>query len=550
MNKALLHGTATAGLAIAILLGCSSSPPVVDTTPADDFPNAVTGLVRGEGYAPVAGAAVYIRTNGYLSDTSIINEQPPQPDALTDSAGKYYIGSLANGEYVIEISTGATGIAVACTLASRSKHLTVLPDTALSPFGSIRGSVTFSGSRPVYARTYGLQRAARVDTVTGEYRITRVPQGTYSLQVMVPAPAVPSVDIANVKVYTSFLTVVDPVALQTFDQEDYGLWPYSRTVLLVTTPAGAGVADTLAGFPVLLRLTQSAIAFGQAAFDGRDIRFATAAGVHLRYQIERWDASGRSACVWVRADTVKGNDTTAIVMYWGKKNAADFSDGGQVFRREDGYMGVWHMADVSDASGQGHLLVTESAATTPSSDTGLAGGAMRFDGGNDFWLVPHSPGLDGNNRFSLSVWAQWLGAAVPGYNRIVSNKRVWDDSAGFEVLTISGNDSALDVRAEDSIGNGPLNVVGGWSAHGWHHITLVWDNGTCSIYVDGALVKAPLINAWDTPNDLVFGSNVGNTEQKWNGRLDEIRMSRGALSAGWIKLCYMNQKPLDALVRY
>jgi hypothetical protein len=133
---------------------------------------------------------------------------------------------------------------------------------------------------------------------------------------------------------------------------------------------------------------------------------------------------------------------------------------------------------------------------------------------------------------------------------MVSNKSAWNDPAGFELLTISGNDSAIDVRAEDSIGNGPLHVISGWSAHEWHYITLVWNNGVCAIYVDGNFADAPLINAFPVPNDIVFGSNVGNTEQKWNGCLDEIRLSTGPLSAGWIKLCYMNQKAQDALCKY
>ncbi len=548
MSRSLVATLALGAMAAAFGLYCSSAPRLTESTPADDFPNAVAGIVRNAGGNPIVGAEVFVRPSDFLGDTA---GAPPAPDAVTDSSGAFRLDSLANGRYIIEISHDTLGAAVACSLYSRERRLVTIPGLQLVPFGAVTGKVTYAGLGPVYVRTYGLVRSVRMDSLTGGYSIGRVPAGTFSLQVSAFVATVPPVTVANVTVESGFPTAVDPVTLQTFDEEDYTQWSYSRTIHLVTTPLGANVGDTVVHFPVLVRLDQSTIAFSQASADGRDIRFARPSGIHLHYEIERWDAVGRSAAVWVRVDTLYGNATTDIIMYWGRKNAADFSQGSSVFGSTDGYLGVWHMNDESDATGQGHTLVSLSNATTPASDTGLAGGAMRFDGVDDFWSVPYASNLDGNNRFSVSVWAQWLGSQVPGYNRIISNKRAWNDSAGFELLTISGNDSAIDVRSEDSIGNGPLNVIaGGWKAHGWHYITLVWNNGVCAIYVDGNLADAPLINAFSTTNDLVFGSNVGNTEQKWNGRLDEIRLSNGPLSAGWIKLCYMNQKPQDALCKY
>jgi hypothetical protein len=36
----------------------------------------------------------------------------------------------------------------------------------------------------------------------------------------------------------------------------------------------------------------------------------------------------------------------------------------------------------------------------------------------------------------------------------------------------------------------------------------------------------------------------------FGGKIDEVRVSSTALSADWIKLCYMNQKESDMLVRF
>ncbi|HUI92231.1 MAG TPA: DUF2341 domain-containing protein [Chitinivibrionales bacterium] len=548
MSKRLTACLTLLAAAALVAVRCTVSTRVAET-PADDFPNAVAGLVTDENGTPVAGAGVYVRSSDSLGDTALASGQVPAPDAFTDANGQYYFDSLPNGRYLVEIAHDTLGAAIACTLQATGKTKHTLKTQSLKPVGFITGTVRYTGATPVYVRTFGLLRAARVDPVSGSYLLPRVPQGNFSLLYSAFSDAVPPVSVSNVVVDPGFPTHVDTMVLQMFDEEDYSQWPYSRTVHLVTTPAGADVADTVMNFPVLVRLDQSAIAFGQTQTDGQDIRFAKKNGRHLRYEIERWDPAARIAAVWVNVDTVYGNDTTDIIMYWGKKNTGNFSDGGQVFGRTFGYMGVWHMNGTDDASGLGHSLVTQSAATTPAADTGLIGGAMRFNG-SAYWAVPYSSSIDGNNRFSISVWAQWLGAAVPGYNRIISNKRAWNDSAGFELLTISGNDSAIDIRAEDSIGNGPLNVIGGWSLHGWHYITLVWNNGVCAIYVDGSYISAPLINAFSNVNDLVFGSNVGNTEQKWIGCIDEVRLSSGPLSAGWVKLCYMNQKPQDALCKF
>jgi biopolymer transport protein ExbB len=494
-------------------------------------------------------AAVYLRSQQYLSDTALISAPLPAPDARTDSLGRYYLDSLTDGGYVVEISGESIGVAAACTLGTRSEKLLTMPDLAAAPFGSIRGSVQFTGGTPVCVRVYGLQRAVIVDALSGTYLVERVPRGSYTVQIKDLASMLPPIDVADVNVVSDSATLVGPVQLQTFEGENYAQWLHSQTIHLVTTVAGANVADTVINFPVLLRLDQTNMAFSQS-FDGCDIRFAKTDGTHLRYELETWDAGLQRASVWVRVDTIYGNDTTDIVMYWGRENVADFSSGSQVFGTAEGYLGVWHLRDSADASGGGHTLITSSSATAPSADTGLIGGCMRYDDSQKYWAVPATSMLDADNSFSISVWARWQGPQLPGYNRIVSNKLLWNDSVGFEILTISGNDRAVDIRAQDSIGYAPVNVIDSWMAQDWHNVTLVWNKGQCSIFVDGTIISSPLINAYNAPNDLVFGSNADHTGPAWSGGLDEIRLTRGQLSAGWIRLCYENQKPQPSLCQF
>ena len=89
------------------------------------------------------------------------------------------------------------------------------------------------------------------------------------------------------------------VTAQTYQASPYELWPYSGSLFILTTPDGANIATGSAetDFPLLVRFNSNNFPFAQAASDGRDIRFATAAGASLSYQIEQWDSvNGQLPC--------------------------------------------------------------------------------------------------------------------------------------------------------------------------------------------------------------------------------------------------------------
>ena len=134
-----------------------------------------------------------------------------------------------------------------------------------------------------------------------------------------------------------------------YSQETYSTWAHYKEVTVNTTSAGANVAGGVGKFPLLVRLTSAnADVFTQAAANGADIRFTKADGVtRLPHQRERWDAANQVAEFWVLADTVMGNASNTVRMYWGKGAAADSSNGGQVFTAANGFVSVWHMGDSS-----------------------------------------------------------------------------------------------------------------------------------------------------------------------------------------------------------
>ena len=117
----------------------------------------------------------------------------------------------------------------------------------------------------------------------------------------------------------------------------YAAWARSAELSLNTAPSGAGIASTLTGFPLLVRLTADNFDFAQARPDGGDLRFAKPDGTPLPYEIERWDPNLRAAEAWVRLDTLRGGDSSqSIRMYWGNGAAADSSRGAAVFSAANG----------------------------------------------------------------------------------------------------------------------------------------------------------------------------------------------------------------------
>ena len=129
-------------------------------------------------------------------------------------------------------------------------------------------------------------------------------------------------------------------------QENYSNWAYSQNLYLNTTSGGANVSGAVDSFPVLVRLDTTVFNFAMAQDSGQDIRFAKSDGTHLYYQIEKWDFSGKTAAIWVRVDTVFGNNNTQyITMYWGNPKVNSMSNGAAVFDTANGFIGVWHLSN-------------------------------------------------------------------------------------------------------------------------------------------------------------------------------------------------------------
>jgi len=140
--------------------------------------------------------------------------------------------------------------------------------------------------------------------------------------------------------------------------ENYATWAYKDTIYINTGPTGcaldAGSGNSL-HFPLLVRLVGGAnFNFSLAKANGTDLRFESASGRHLPFEIERWctTCAPESAEIWVSVDTIlPAVDNQKIFVYWGNGAAGDSSSAAAVFDTANGFVAVWHLKESQSGVG-------------------------------------------------------------------------------------------------------------------------------------------------------------------------------------------------------
>jgi hypothetical protein len=470
----------------------------------------------------------------------------PVPDSLvetTGEAGEFAFHIAGGGTFNIEGVQRSSGESILISgVMVKDSDTTTIPPGTIRKSGSIKillpPNIDTAGAY-IYIR--GTTICAMLDDTSG-----------FALLESVPAGIIPSVYYAVTSSAAGPKTIADSVSVApgVTTVIVYQTWAHSAKLVLNTTASGAGIAGTVTNFPVLIRLREGNFDFAQAKADGGDLRFTKSNGAPLPYEIERWDPVARQAEVWVKVDTVYGNDSTrSIMMFWGDPAATTESNGVAVFDTANGFQGVWHLNrkcdDVTYARNNG----TDYGTTDT---TGIIGDCQKFDGSDSIKIA----GLLGSPAsVTLSAWAQLDSVPGGGY--------------GGEVLSIG---DAVLIRMDFSVlGLGTYGAIHpyGDSVYynvssgqflkqtGWHLITFTVDQNIHSqtLYIDGSAVRSG--NGAISIDYSIVGQNTfigthgnGSAEYNFSGMIDEVRVYRKSISADYVKLSFMNQKELDALVKW
>ncbi len=543
---------------VACLLGCildHGTGAVAGGGSSETTNGTVVGFVRNPDGSAAATARVSLRPRDFLKDTlTVTGTLRREAEAVTDARGRYVIDSVLPGDYFIEANIRDT-LGTLRDFSAGDRDTIFLDSLWLKPTGVVVGQLTSDpkGIPGAYIQVYGLDRVARADS-NGAFLIPNLPEGSYTLHASLPSGGLESRDIAGVAARGADTNDIGTVRISSFEDEDYATWPYARRITLNTTASGAGVAGSVAGFPLLVRLNSANFDFALSA--GMDIRFSGKDGKHLRYQIERWDAATQQAELWVKLDTIHGNShSDYITLHFGKPGAPDWSDAGHVFDSADGFGGVWHLAEEAADTATKGLYRDASPAAQNGDDrivakdtSGIIGLGHGF-GLGDYIKMQPSATLRPQNQIQISAW--YRGKATANLGSTITSL---GDAYGLRVEP-SGNVRMFVFTGTAGIWSLVMTKTVNVLDSSWHHLAGSFDGKELKVYVDGTMMASAVAKTAAIPYTLGPDFYIGRhgtskRDYDFTGSLDEVVVLRGVRNADWVRLNFESQRVNPTLLEY
>lgn len=520
--------------------------------------NGITGSILNTDNSVSANTVVTLYTENYdpVADSAVTESFID----TTDSSGNFIFKKITPGRYVIvarnkksENSTCIRDIEII------EDSLITIPPSNLAGTGSISAVFSLQGG----SDTLGYLYIPGTDVFTyvgssGPALLDNIPSGVINEVVLKKTNGQKS-NIINKQLS------LQPEQVVTIE---YPLWKNSRKIVLNTSSSGAEISSDLLNFPFLIRLTNTNFTFNQAQQNGSDIFFSGKNGKILPFEIEYWDASQGNAAVWVKADTLRGNNSDQyITMYWGNPDPSTLPKKEPVFDTTNGFHSVWHLSESSD---------TIYDATT-NRYKGIRKGAVQQQSG----IISHCQKFTGPNGYidlgnicnpkkrdlTVSVWVKL--AKLTGVQTIIAQSNGGSPSSGYGwdlQFDVNSNLHFFTSTAEGSAWGKTAGAFEIWSAGEgiindtaqWHHLAVVLNrsaNRNSKCFLDGIEISyttsGDISDVGDIVNNLPLKLGAeADSDYPFTGYLDECTISFTARTDAWIKLCSINQGTQDKLVQF
>jgi hypothetical protein len=198
----------------------------------------------------------------------------------------------------------------------------------------------------------------------------------------------------------------------------------------------------------------------------------------------------------------------------------------------------------NDASGWGNTGTVYGAQWVE----GVKGGALRFDGLDDYVYVPHSSSLDLDDydmtvEFWMKLGLDWF----PDINH--ENMCIYDKGDAYTSSLIAESGALRYNLAYVPVHETPETVKNNWATNTWFFIAEVYDGVSINIYVNGELdhsepVSGPIPQSGF---NLCIGAHSLRIAQIWfNGVIDDFKIFGYAREAEAIRNAYNSVSPPPA----
>jgi len=424
--------------------------------------------------------------------------------------------------------------------------------TKLNQFKGERTILMFQSMESGYHNPLKSQASSRLDKAyhfLGErnanyaYQFSYATTNCVSATAAIPAPL--TLGTSNSYANQSYCATVQ------FDAEpevviEYGQLDQSAFAKKMDVTFSGYSGTTLMDFPVLVKLSTAIDGFSYGDFqkeNGGDLRFADSTGKLLPHEIDTWNPNGVST-VWVKVPSLAAN--AKITAYYGCANPPEVASK-DVW--DDDYVGVWHLGEsalpLKESSETSSDFRTSTGSGIGYASAGIVGKSVDFgeSGNSRSVIAPDHDALDGFTACTFEAWtymdadarsfkkdgtdaAKGLLTKRTGYGNQASY-HLWDAGSGTSIC-ISSNSTTHTAIA------GIANVPSGE----WVHQVVTFNAGSTANYKGGAAAgtgTTPVkkINAGDA--NLHLGNFQAGDTRNFPGRIDEVRISKTARSAAWIK---------------
>ncbi|VAX10529.1 MotA/TolQ/ExbB proton channel family protein [hydrothermal vent metagenome] len=321
-------------------------------------------------------------------------------------------------------------------------------------------------------------------------------------------------------------------------------WSYRKELTLDTSSIVTG--EALENATVLVRLhTGNFGYFMDVSAKGEDIRFMADDDVTpLKYYIEKFDPVNEMAMIWVQIPVLAANSNTQkIWMYYGNPVAVPADNKNAVLPVSDTL--VYHFdtdasapQDSTDYGNHSSLFTAEKTASS------LIAGGIKFNGAGMFEIADTpSLAMDPATGWSMSAWIK-IDAAQQStlfLRRFVNDK-----------LQLAIDGDKLYARLKNEAGNVIETAHNTTLMTGsWHHVALVISGDKLSIFLDGTETAYIETMITEMAGPITIGADTNiNADTGFIGEMDELRISKIALSADMIKLAVKGEGPGATVLIY